>query len=166
MWLHCLIMADWTSDKHRPKTGQSYFIFYAFRIWTQKGYYILQQAKQRVHAEQRPLSWGDINQLGVSRKDQSAEREGWNIWLEKERWEPVCLQKQSKDREWMSDDFPDPLRLGCNSSILFMGNFPVTAQCIPLFLSYMNVSLLLLLFFNQICPRHQAKSPIFESVLG
>lgn len=46
----------------------------------------------------------------------------------------------------MADDFPDLLRLGCNSNILFMGNFPMTTQYVPLFLSYMNVSLLLLLF--------------------
>lgn len=48
----------------------------------------------------------------------------------------------------MADDFPDLLRLGCNSSILFMDNFPMTTQCAPLFLSYMNVSLLLLFFFK------------------
>lgn len=46
----------------------------------------------------------------------------------------------------MADDFPDLLRLDCNSSILFMGNFPKTTQCAPLFLSYMNGSLFLLLF--------------------
>lgn len=47
----------------------------------------------------------------------------------------------------MADDFPDPLRLGYNSSILLKGNFPMTTQ---------SMSLLLLLFFNQICPDHQA----------
>lgn len=64
----------------------------------------------------------------------------------------------------MANDFPDPLRLGCNYSILFMGNFPRIAQCAPLFLSYVSVSLFL--FYSS--TKHaqdtrQAKSPISES---
>lgn len=41
--------------------------------------------------------------------------------------------KQGQE-QWMADDFPDLLRLDYNSSILFMGNFPKTTQCAPLFL--------------------------------
>lgn len=66
--------------------------------------------------------------------------------LPRERDESRCSETKQGQREWMADDFPDLLRLECNSSILFMGNFPMTTQYVPLFLSYMNVSLLLLLF--------------------
>lgn len=164
MWSYCLIMAEWTSDKHWPKTSQSYLLLQAWESG-HKAVTPLCSKPSKLSLENRLLNWGDINQLWVSRNDQSAEREWWKICLEKERWEPRCLQKQSNDREWMADGFPDPLRLGCNSSIIFMDNFSVTAQCIPLFLSFTNVSLILLLFFSQIWPTHEAKSPVFESVL-
>lgn len=42
----------------------------------------------------------------------------------------VPKETEQKQSNWMADDFPNPLRLGCNSSIFFMGNFLVTTYYI------------------------------------
>ena len=58
-----------------------------------------------------------------------------NLPREREMRASEAPETKQGRREWMATDFPDLLRLGCNSSILFMGNFPMTTQCAPLFLS-------------------------------
>lgn len=72
----------------------------------------------------------------------------------------VPTETEQRQREWMGDDFADTLRLGNSSIILFMGNFLMTAQCVPSFLSYMNISPFVCLFVFQLnVPKAQGQEP-------
>lgn len=46
-----------------------------------------------------------------------------NLPREREMRASEAPETKQGRREWMATDFPDLLRLGCNSSILFMGKF-------------------------------------------
>ena len=54
----------------------------------------------------------------------------------------IPTETEQRQSEWTADDFLGLLSLGCNSSILFKGNFLMTTQYILKFYEYISFWLL------------------------